>query len=322
MKFLTENHTSAAIKDIFGDAEEIRIAVAFWGEGALKMIGGLNGTATTIRVLCNLDSGACNPVEIERLLAVAEVKSHPKLHAKVYWTPKAMVLGSSNASTNGLWGEASETRGWREANLLIKDGAQLTATEEWFDQLWDEGYDVTKANIEAAKPLWAAGARRAPAGRPLALTLFDAFQSAPDHPAWSRVKVAVATLDLSDEAQKEYEAALSDAEVLENAAVYEDWNDRFSAEDLVIDIDAIGRRSAKVSILEVGSNLTQSPTLTYLWPVDKLDVAPFGHFQLTSAERQAFRSLVPIVMKGKAAQAAGGGLMLLKDAMLLISRGE
>ena len=133
MKFLTENHTSAAIKDIFGDAEEIRIAVAFWGEGALKMIGGLNGATTTIRVLCNLDSGACNPVEIERLLAVAEVKSHPKLHAKVYWTPKAMVLGSSNASTNGLWGEASETRGWREANLLIKDGAQLTATEEWFD---------------------------------------------------------------------------------------------------------------------------------------------------------------------------------------------
>lgn len=322
MKFLTEHHTSAAIKDILADADSIRIAVAFWGEGALKMLGGMTGTTGNVKVLCNLDTGACNPTEVERLLSVAEVRSHPKLHAKVYWTPKAMVLGSSNASTNGLWGEAGETRGWREANLLITDSAQLAATEDWFDQLWDEGYDVTKAHIEAAKPLWATGASRAPAGRPLAMTLFDAFRSAPDHPAWRRVKVAVTTLDLSAEGQEEYDAAVSSAEVLADAAAYEDWNDRFSADDLVIDIDAIGRRSAKLSLLAVGSNLTQSPTLTYLWSIDKLDIAPFGHFGVTAAERKVLRSLVPIVMQGKAAQAAGGGLMLLKDAMLLISRGS
>lgn len=318
MKFLTEHHTSAAIKDIFADADTIRIAVAFWGDGALKMLGGLTGATETVRVLCNFDSGACNPAEVERLLAVAEVKSHPKLHAKVYWTPEAMVLGSSNASTNGLWGEADETRGWREANLLITDGAQLDATEDWFDQLWDEGYDVTKAHIEAAKPLWAARKHLAPTGKRLALTLFDAFRSAPDDPVWDRVKVAVTTQDLSVEGRKEYDSEVSSVKVLEDAAAYEDWNDRFSTDDLVIDIDQIGKKQAEVSFLTTGSKLLQSSTLTYLWPIEKLDIAHLGRFGLTEIELKALRSLVCIVMQKVAARTAGGDLMPLKEAMSLI----
>ena len=67
------------------------------------------------------------------------LKSHSALHAKVWWTPNAAVLGSSNASTNGLALEHETGSGWHEANVRIDDATTLNSISKWFEKLFNEG---------------------------------------------------------------------------------------------------------------------------------------------------------------------------------------
>jgi hypothetical protein len=61
------------------------------------------------------------------------VKTLDRLHAKLWLTNKGAVVGSSNASANGLGQEGLETSGLVEINLLVRDPAVLRELRSWFD---------------------------------------------------------------------------------------------------------------------------------------------------------------------------------------------
>lgn len=66
MKFLDETNALAEIH-LLRQADTARLAVAFWGKGAIERLG-LNRPGLVAKILCNLDSGAYNPAELRRIL--------------------------------------------------------------------------------------------------------------------------------------------------------------------------------------------------------------------------------------------------------------
>ena len=120
MTLLDETAALAAIRMLLADATHARLAVAFWGKGAIERLG-LDRPGLTAEILCNLESGACNPNELRRLYDHPRItlRSHPALHAKVWWTSGGAVHGSSNASANGLAVEDEAAGGWHEANVAL-----------------------------------------------------------------------------------------------------------------------------------------------------------------------------------------------------------
>ena len=124
-----------------------RLAVAFWGIGALKQLG-LAGSRdlSEISVICNLSVGGCTPSVIKELLdRGAKVRALATLHAKVYLGPDAAVVGSANASMNALSGR--DDRGWNEACVQVTSPSDLVTLNDWFDTLWVDAVDMSDAQV-------------------------------------------------------------------------------------------------------------------------------------------------------------------------------
>lgn len=128
MQFLNERDGLKAIREMLDKTDVATIVVAFWGAGAIDALG-LRKQWSSLRVVCNLESGACNPVEIEDIQRLqelqsqggkVEVRTDPRLHGKVYLTQDQAILGSSNASSNGLVVEGPSISGWAEANIATR----------------------------------------------------------------------------------------------------------------------------------------------------------------------------------------------------------
>lgn len=134
------------------------MAVAYWGKAGAEQTGIAErvrvGGAGNVQVLCDLASGACNPAEIEGLQAAGvEVKTLNDLHAKVWITASAVIVGSANASTSGL---ADETRlGSKvEAALLSRDRELARTIRTWFDGKWQKARPVNDEMLREARRLW------------------------------------------------------------------------------------------------------------------------------------------------------------------------
>lgn len=145
--------SDAMVKCLQGDGES-RIAIAFWGTGAVQALS-LNRAARAVRVLVNAETGGSNPDELEELRRCRRisVRSHGRLHAKVVIGPDAMVVGSANASANGLGLEGSEVTGWKEAVVRSRNCDQLSVAKEWFDSLWAEAAPLDDAMLEQAREM-------------------------------------------------------------------------------------------------------------------------------------------------------------------------
>jgi hypothetical protein len=67
--------------------------------------------AENVRIICNATSGACNPKTLDFLMKRfgPQLKTNPKLHAKLYWAPGKMLVTSANASASGLDGTEGAT---------------------------------------------------------------------------------------------------------------------------------------------------------------------------------------------------------------------
>ncbi|KQY13678.1 phospholipase D family protein [Rhizobium sp. Root482] len=156
MQLLTEQTSPLLIADIIRKSAAVKIAVAFWGKGAVEMLG-LDRPGLRASIVCNLESGACNPTEIKKLLSLSrnvEVRTNARLHAKVYWSADKAVIGSSNASSNGLAVEGSELQGWAEANVLLTDPRILVETDAWFNVLFSESVAVDDTALQRAEENW------------------------------------------------------------------------------------------------------------------------------------------------------------------------
>lgn len=146
-----QQHLARWVSDVDGPLD---LAVSFWGEGAIKELS-LEKKRPT-RVLLELGSGGTNPsvVKVLRKLPHVELKQLPKLHAKVYISQRAVVIGSTNASANGLGVEGKETTRWHELAVHINDDTLVRDTKIWFEEKWAAGQPITAASLSKAEREW------------------------------------------------------------------------------------------------------------------------------------------------------------------------
>ena len=66
ISFLNEADALTTIQRILEGTSTAKLAVAFWGNSAIDSLG-LSRSGLNLEIVCNLDSRACNPNEIDKL---------------------------------------------------------------------------------------------------------------------------------------------------------------------------------------------------------------------------------------------------------------
>jgi len=152
--FVTSSQYEQVVRTIFEEEKELLVAVAFWGRGAECIISPHFGQS--IKLICNLKSGATNPSVIEcmRNKQGVVLRQHDKLHAKVVVGCNSALVGSANFSGNGLNFEGGEIVGWEEAGILVQDIHQIDAIRSWFNNLWTESRKIEESDLEEARARW------------------------------------------------------------------------------------------------------------------------------------------------------------------------
>ena len=133
--------------------DAINIAVAFWGKGSDKLFV---GNAATLRIICNLMTGASDPDVIQSLCNKFpdSVRHLSNLHSKIVISEKKMIIGSANFSSSGLTANPDGQEGWEEAGVVVGNKDQIDVAQSWFEQLWDKASPVLPRDIEIATITW------------------------------------------------------------------------------------------------------------------------------------------------------------------------
>lgn len=131
--------------------EPVRLAVAFWGAGADYRLRG------PCRIVCDLDSGACNPAIIRtlRMRDNCVVLKLSDFHAKVVIGSGGAVVSSANMSTNGLGAEGADVSGTIEAGYFVE--AKLPDYKKivgWFEDIWQQASVITELELAIAQERW------------------------------------------------------------------------------------------------------------------------------------------------------------------------
>jgi hypothetical protein len=289
--FLDEVQALKAIKGLFDAASSAKIAVAFWGSGAVASLG-LDRLALDIDVICNLDSGACNPIEIDKLRQLrphAPVRSDPRLHGKVYWTPGGVVVGSSNASTNGLAVEIGLS-GWAEANIQSDDRNIVEATYAWFEARKQNAYEITNGHIAHANELWNDRVRSSPVGLQLTNDIGAAVRHCPDHPAWLSVKLAVYSEGYSPEGIRALKEERRANPILRDMGAYEGWDSEIEAGDWLLDFELNGEQADFGGYWNVPTPKLESKLMTYFHKRTAVRITSLGSMKLSILDLAKLRS--------------------------------
>ncbi|WP_313592050.1 phospholipase D family protein [Agrobacterium cavarae] len=237
MIFLNEYKALTKIREILEAADEATIVVAFWGKGAIDSLG-LRKPWRSLKIVCNLESGACNPDEIEELLQLGssvEVRSDLRLHGKVYSSGSGVVLGSSNASTSGLVVEGVAAHGWSEANIFSDDTDLNSEIQNWCNERFERAKPITQADIVAAQKLWKIRKEASDRTAASANDLIQAVRKKPKDFANSKIKVVRWARKATKEAEKAYNSAVRADHLLEGTDYYEGWGDDMKVDDWLID---------------------------------------------------------------------------------------
>ena len=129
----------------------VNFAVAFWGSGADYKLRG------SCKIICDLDSGACNPHVIRNLLKRDNcvVLKAENFHAKVVISSAGAVISSANMSTNGLGSEGSDASGTIEAGYFVtRQLPEYKEISKWFDDMWCNASSITEDDLLIAEQRW------------------------------------------------------------------------------------------------------------------------------------------------------------------------
>jgi hypothetical protein len=182
MTVLSGEEALEVIRAQMAESRSATLAVAFWGAGAIESLG-IDTRDRPLKIICNLAQGGTNPEVVRalrKLLHVGpkNVLQNDRLHAKVYLFDKVAVVGSSNASTNGLGFEEGNRSGWQEANVLVEDPGDLAALRDMVEGF--KGSRITEADLDSAQNLWDA---RAATNRALAARRKSLLQELAQNPS-------------------------------------------------------------------------------------------------------------------------------------------
>lgn len=196
-----------------------RIAVPFWGWGALKALGLERSQTAGVRILCNLSVGGCNPDVIRDLIKRGfQVRALASLHAKVYLGPTSAVLGSANASADGL-GLNKDGSGWNEACTLIDGPDEISQLTAWFDSLWENAADLS---IPVIAQILLEQADRAPPA--LRVDPLDLLSAVKENPKAFAMKSLFISLDYEPYSRKvERKVAQLQEELGSGIDAWENW---------------------------------------------------------------------------------------------------
>lgn len=153
--FLTGETLSASVQKILG-GNRVRCAVAFWGLGAAAFMKSAGTDMASTKILCDLSMGGCWPGALRDLGAPTNgaLRRRDGLHAKVYISDRGMVVGSPNASANGI-GFPDCMPTWLEAGTFHKSGsAAWKQAVTWFDAEFDAASSVDRDALEYAELNW------------------------------------------------------------------------------------------------------------------------------------------------------------------------
>ena len=141
MKFLSDEDILSKVKNFCARRKPLQIAVSYWGKGALEETGlrdRIEADPSTVQVICDLWSGACNPAPIRQLIkSGVRVKTLDHFHAKVWVCARDILIGSANVSSNGLGFENSKsTENNIEAAVIAGDREFAVSVRCWFEDQW------------------------------------------------------------------------------------------------------------------------------------------------------------------------------------------
>ena len=203
MRFLTGPEIQTHVKRISSRTGELMAAVAYWGDGATERTGlSENKDPKRIRIICDLLSGACNPAEIKRLKRLGIcVRTFDRMHAKVWINGNDVILGSANASRNGLpSSDEDNAKANIEAAFLSKEPSLSRKLTSWFESQWRVATKIDDDNLALANELWAR--RQRSTGRAFTPTVIQKIRNPGRFDRFSRLRlIAYLEGELSDEAQ-------------------------------------------------------------------------------------------------------------------------
>jgi hypothetical protein len=107
-------------------------------------------------------------------------KQHDKLHAKVIWTPHAAIVGSANASSNGLPQEESIAAGLIEAGVYLEDRGILQEIQSWFHNLYSmKARTIAPSDLDEARKARVLSPKvdQSSSGRPAKKSLLELAQT-------------------------------------------------------------------------------------------------------------------------------------------------
>lgn len=176
--FLAGAELAEAIRDVLSGAD-VRCAVAYWG-GGIEMAFPPSDGPPAARIICDVTRGGTSPKALVTMGAPKnkDLRHVPDLHAKVYISDRGAVVGSANASDNGIGFGAAP--GLIEAGVLLRpDQESFAEAAEWFGTLWDRSGKVGKKALDMAKARFRP--RGMPGNRPVRPgSLLDRIAADPD----------------------------------------------------------------------------------------------------------------------------------------------
>jgi len=284
VKFLDENKVLQSVCASLSTTDTATLVVAFWGDGAIERLG-LDKTWRSLRIVCNLESGACNPNEIARLCDIpnVEVRTDWRLHGKVYLTSKSAVLGSSNASSNGLVVEGAPALGWAEANIESSDPDFLAEIAAWCATRFEQAVPIDDRMLDLARASWSARKAFAPVPGPLTADLIDLVRRDPNHVAFQNIKVVQWARRVSAEAEAVFHEALENDQALKGTDIYEGWGTDMALDDWLIDFN-VGKRKPEFTGYWRVVFVDDENDVTFVRSAESIELPALGSLRVREAE--------------------------------------
>ncbi|PYC25355.1 hypothetical protein DMX02_04680 [Pseudomonas jessenii] len=159
--FVAADDYKKSLINLISEERNIDLAIAFWGEGAQKLIP--HNLDYNVRVICNLRTGGTNPAVIRDLMSNVksgngslQIRHSSRLHAKVVVGRRQALIGSANLSTNGLGLEDETLAHWMEAGIHTWELKEVDSAREWFEAFWesDAVNEIEDGDLDAAQIAW------------------------------------------------------------------------------------------------------------------------------------------------------------------------
>lgn len=156
-QFLAGDDLSQKIKEVVRGANA-RCAVAFWGKDAVKELFGPEPFEwSDVRIVCDLSMGGTNPATLRALGAPenSNIRYRDGLHAKVFLSDKGAIVGSANASNNGIGFTGGNAQLLEAGTYHSQDSDTWRAIRGWFSELSErDSKQVDARALNAAQLAW------------------------------------------------------------------------------------------------------------------------------------------------------------------------